>query len=61
MVIVMKRTCRGCRALREVGVINWDCELGYKVDYFGKPLEECPKPKTYDEYIPLIEKKKQIK
>jgi hypothetical protein len=51
----MKRTCNGCRALSD----NF-CLLGYKTvvkkyfDYLPveyKPLEECPKPKTNDEYV----------
>ena len=58
---VMKRTCRGCKAIIEVGVICYGCELGYKTDSFGKPLEECPKPKTYDEYAPLLKDKTFIK
>jgi len=52
----MKRNCNGCRAFANIrgGV----CELNYRLDsnrqYKGitlewKPLEECPKPKTYDQ------------
>ena len=53
----MKKNCNGCRAFDR----NGRCELGYKVQVLSKntsvgyilerqiPLEECPKPKTYDE------------
>lgn len=53
----MKRTCNGCKALSQSKYFY--CELGYKLtskrEYEGitiecKPLEECPKPKTNDEY-----------
>lgn len=57
----MKKTCNGCRAY---GNSN-SCSLGYqtKVLYipipaFGNrelermvPLEQCPKPRTYNEYL----------
>lgn len=48
------RTCKGCRAFNGSG-----CDLGFKIETNpifnglgkrGKPLEPCPKPKTYDEY-----------
>ena len=56
----MKKTCNGCRAYSN----NNDCNLGYKtkilnipVPAFGNrilermiPLEQCPKPRTYDKY-----------
>lgn len=65
----MKKTCNGCRAY---GRSN-DCDLGYKTEIlyipmpaFGNrilermvPLEQCPKPRTYDEYI--LQKKLKIK
>lgn len=63
MVITLKKTCNGCRAFSDNGS-GGKCDLGYKVgdkkviyncitiEY--KPLEECPKPKTYDEYHKLI-------
>lgn len=53
----MKRTCDGCRANN-----GSSCLLGYKTEgRFGfngsyniiKPLEECPKPKTYNELLTL--------
>jgi len=40
----LKQTCVKCRAYERYHV----CSLGYKNDR-GKPLELCPKPKTYDE------------
>jgi hypothetical protein len=45
-----KRTCEGCKALDQRQYIN-DCLLGYKFDEHFKPLEICPKPKTYEQYI----------
>jgi len=57
----MKRNCNGCRALDQNNS-GYYCSLGYKVEqvYFesiysmgSKPLEECPKPKTYDKYLEL--------
>lgn len=56
----MKRTCDGCRAYSTTN----DCALGYKtkilyipIPAFGNrtlermiPLEQCPKPLTYDGY-----------
>jgi len=50
----MKRTCKRRKAMREVGVVTYECEFGYKTNGFAKPLEECPKPTTYDEYIKVI-------
>jgi len=55
----MKRNCNGCRALD--GSI---CSLGKKTTFTVKeiqgvrlktykPLEECPKPKTYSELLSL--------
>lgn len=53
----MKKTCRGCKA--EVCIDKrLRCEFGYFVShvkvkgiYMGiRPLEECPKPRTWDEY-----------
>lgn len=53
----LKRTCTGCRASNLMGLPYYRCELGYKVDKMkGRPLEECPKPKTYDELIKLPRK-----
>ena len=54
----MKRTCDGCKALDME-----KCDLGYKTQKLYKehsflikvkPLEECPKPKTNDEYLYLL-------
>jgi hypothetical protein len=62
----MKRNCNGCRASSRGFYNDYTCVLGYKVesvfsDKFvcythGKPLEECPKPKTYDQYMKLERK-----
>jgi hypothetical protein len=51
----MKRNCNGCRALNS----DKYCDLGYKIEKIQvdfitigtKPLENCPKPKTNNEYI----------
>lgn len=52
----MKRSCIRCKALRQLGVWLYECEFGYKTDGFTKPLENCPKPTTYEEYIKLKDK-----
>jgi hypothetical protein len=56
----MKKTCYGCRALSLK-----TCNLGYKnetllINFDGVlinkglvPLEDCPKPKTYNELLDL--------
>jgi len=53
----MKRTCDGCKALD-----SNECNLGFRTEKLYrehfflvkvKPLEDCPKPKTNDEYIAL--------
>lgn len=46
----MNKTCKGCYAAitgahPKVGTPH-GCELGYKTEN-GKPLEECPKPKSW--------------
>lgn len=47
----MKKICKGCYAA-DTGYhpMQGDphgCVLGYKTDGHGKPLEECPKPKSW--------------
>lgn len=58
----MKKTCKNCRALNN----ECKCDLGYKVKtrYYDDviaisaiPLEKCPKPKTYKNYINLMKNK----
>lgn len=60
---ILKRTCEGCRAFDTDGRMV-KCDLGYKQEkiYGGpwspnsaKPAEECPKPRTYDEFFGLKE------
>lgn len=66
----MKKNCNNCAALCE----NFGCNLGFKNEKaykeisvlnskesirFWKPLEECPKPKSYSEYVRLYLKEKQ--
>lgn len=46
----MNKTCKGCYAAQtgahpRVGEPH-GCSLGYKTEN-GKPLEECPKPKSW--------------
>ena len=58
----MKRTCERCKALIDVQGYGLKCNLDYKM-IDGKPQEECPKPKTYNEWIyysDLITRVKQI-
>ena len=53
----MKRSCAKCRALHDQ-----KCELGYEITKYQinailcgyKPLEDCPKPKTWDEFDAAI-------
>lgn len=47
----MKKTCKGCYAAK-TGMHPLEgephgCDLGYKTDKKGHPLEECPKPKSW--------------
>lgn len=47
----MKKTCKNCYAaqtgLHPMQGKAYGCELGYKTDGNGKPLEDCPKPKSW--------------
>ena len=47
----MKKKCSGCYAAKTgahpLCGDPHDCELGYKTDGKGHPLEECPKPKSW--------------
>lgn len=47
----MKRTCKNCYAAQTdahpLQGKSYGCELGYQTDGNGKPLEECPKPKSW--------------
>lgn len=53
----MKRTCNGCITLVVDSMPLYKCELGFKVDSKeGKPLEECPKPKTISDFVVLKSK-----
>ncbi len=47
----MKKSCYGCRA-SDIDKGCYECILGYSIDIKnGKPEEQCPKPKTINEYI----------
>lgn len=67
----MKRTCHGCRALGQPGV-EFVCAIGKqihtKMRHFGGPgeylytpvpAEECPKPRTYKQYMEESAPKKE--
>jgi hypothetical protein len=64
----MKRNCNGCKASSRGFHGQYTCDLNYKVESMfsdeyichigGKPLEECPKPKTYDQYMMYIKDRK---
>ena len=64
---MVKRTCRGCKALwirvnNNGCPVKPSCSLGYKCElihiphgrflftYGAKPLEGCPKPKTWKDF-----------
>lgn len=58
----MKRKCEGCKALEEGNEGQFKCGLGFKIEQIivnyaysvgAKPLEKCPKPRTYSEYLNL--------
>jgi len=68
----MKRTCGGCKALKE-NQYNSVCLLDYKrksirkyivisgvkdSHIFEYPAEQCPKPKTYSEFIKVWRSRK---
>lgn len=47
----MNKTCKGCYAAETGGHPMhgepYGCNLNYKTDGEGHPLEECPKPKSW--------------
>ncbi len=56
----MKKTCNDCKALNTTFVPK--CDLGYRIEGVSKlwgvtiswkPLEKCPKPKTYKDMCRL--------
>lgn len=61
---IIKRNCNNCKALQKcVSCSGSECKLGYKIEvteeYDGipityKPVEECPKPKTFYEYAEYL-------
>lgn len=62
---MMKKTCNGCRAL-DFKAGYADCELGYKqTEAYRRsiifrepvPIEQCPKPRTYDSLFELLKAK----
>lgn len=62
----MKRTCNGCRALAISVRIGFECELGFPINdtwngyrHIIAPLQQCPKPKTYEEYFQCREKREK--
>ena len=59
----MKKTCKGCYAAKTGGhPLQGEphgCELGYKTDKKGHPLEECPKPKSWTKRFQVKGKKER--
>ena len=59
----MKKTCSGCyAAITGRHPMNGEpngCELEYKTDGHGKPLEECPKPKSWKQLEKLRREKRK--
>ena len=59
----MKKTCKGCYAaitgVHPLYGEPYGCELGYKTDGHGKPLEECPKPKSWTKFKKLQREKRE--
>jgi len=60
---MIKRTCRGCRALEQFGHESPRCYLGYSHYGFEKlrvvrvrPAEACPKPVTNRAYVDALRK-----
>ncbi len=47
----MKKTCFGCRAFDNSEPFRPICQIGYKLNIYGKPLEPCPKPKTIESFL----------
>lgn len=53
----MRKTCKNCYAA-QTGIhplqgIPCGCQLGYKTDGNGKPLEHCPKPSSWRQFQKL--------
>lgn len=59
----MKKSCEGCKALDMNswgGLYLYHCGLDYRLDQNkGIPLEQCPKPKTYQRYFDMKELKEK--
>ena len=59
----MKKTCKGCYAaitgVHPLYGEPYGCELGYKTDGHGKPLGECPKPKSWTQLKKLQREKRE--
>lgn len=56
----MNKTCKNCYAAITGGHplcgVPHGCELGYKTDGNGHPVEECPKPKSWRAFKNLQKK-----
>lgn len=56
----MKKTCANCRAYSSIG-LDKKCDLGFMItdgiNSISKPLENCPKPKTFKLLIILLSEK----
>lgn len=59
----MKKTCKGCYAAVTGTHLMYGepyrCELEYKTDGHGKPLEECPKPKSWKQFAGMSRKRRE--
>jgi len=52
--LVRAKTCNGCLALADVQGYGLECRYDgnkYKCTSDGIPLQPCPKPKTYAQWI----------
>lgn len=63
---IMKKKCDGCKALQLEHAYDGKCLLGFKIGkrpissyFYGyKPLEECPKPTTWDSFNKEYDKRR---
>lgn len=56
-MLMQKKTCYRCRALKWLSGTEPECQLGHAIDIDGPaPLEPCEKPLTY---LALIEARQE--
>jgi len=51
--VKIEKTCKGCKALKINSLGKPTCTLEYKLKNCI-PLEECPKPMIYLDYVELV-------